>query len=135
MPMDSNVQTYVTQLSNGEANLTEAANFYQDIVGWLANFPVLTDISALVPVSATGKASLPSTAVDLIFAFDTNGNQMGELSIKEAQWLFPNWQAQSGIAAYNFVTEAVTKKLFQLVPYPTGSPNITAIFAETRTTL
>lgn len=112
--MDAVVQTLVTNLSNGEADLTECGRIYDDVMANLGTMPVLVSYSS--GQQTNGLAPLPANAVALLLAF-YNNEQLGELSIREADWLFPNWREATG-TPFNFVRESIISQAIQLVPTP-----------------
>lgn len=128
--MDSNVQTLCTHLSNGEADTTEMARLYVDVLDELATIPVLVNYVTVTPSS--GAVTFPTTSLTLLLAF-YNSNQLGELSIREADWLLPNWRAATG-TPYNYVMESYGRLGFQLVPTPTDGHNaqlLTTYYTDT----
>ena len=134
--MDATVSNYVTWLSNGEADITEAQNIYNDVVADLARpMPAMVNSSS-VSTGATGLVALPASAIELLLAF-YNNFQLGELSIREANWIFPDWKETLGgaVGTYNYVTEGVSTRSFQVVPIPTTPVNSFVIYSETRQTL
>lgn len=119
--MDATVQLYVTQLSNGEASLPECGRFYVDVLTYLGTIPILTRLDTTV--AASGTMVQAGDAVAMLLAF-FGGSQLGELSVREANWLLPDWREATG-TPYNFVRESYNAKEVQLVPIPTsGSGNM-----------
>lgn len=128
--MDAVVQTFVTDISNGEADLTECARIYDDVLANLSTLPVLVQFTATIaPVSGT--VASPGTALLLAFY---NNEQLGELSLREADWLVPNWRETVG-TPYNFVRESIAGTQFQLVPQPNDGHDAQTITSYTTDTL
>jgi len=130
--MDPVVQQLVTDLSNGQADVTEMQDLYTDVLGMLANFPILTNFLTVTNPS-TGIVNFPASASALLFAF-YNNEQLGELSIREADWLYPDWPEQTGVPE-NYVWQSFNQRQFQLVPIPIDGANAQLIVAETRNVL
>ena len=128
--MDVNVQSLVVSLSNGEADLTQAQLFYNDIVGSLATLPVLCTTSTVAHVN--GVINMPNAAVDLLLIFyGSNSLQLGELSVREANWLFQNWRVATGTQPYNFVRESYSQRQLTMVPVPNAAGSATLLYSET----
>lgn len=133
--MDANTQTYITQFSDGEADLTAAQEFYDDIVAnYLAEIPVLTGFNTSLAVSGNS-ASLPATAVQPLQVF-YNNETLGILTIAEANFLFDDWRDTIGVP-FNRVDEgAANRTQILLAPKPpTPASNVQAIYTETRQSL
>lgn len=120
--MDANVQALVTNLTNGEADVAEMPRLYDDVIMRLAGLPVFVRLSTSVAPVA-GKVSLSHGDIQLLLAFHNN-IQLGELSIREADWLLPNWRGATG-TPYNFVRESMGSQQIQLVPAPTANNSAT----------
>lgn len=128
--MDATVQTLVTDLSNGEADITECGRIYEDVLANLSTLPVLVQFTAsIAPVS--GNVASPGTSLLLAFY---NNIQLGELSLREADWLVPNWRETVG-TPYNFVRESISTTTFQLVPQPNDNHDAQTITTYTTETL
>ena len=116
--MDAVVLQYYVQLSNGEADVSLAPQLYSDALDTINGMaPTLVKLAVSTP-SATGGAGLPGDANELLLAF-WNGQQIGELSLREANWLLPNWREAVG-TPYNFVRESFSQKALQLIPHLTS---------------
>lgn len=116
--MDANVQALVTNLSNGEADLVECARIYNDVLTRLATIPILAQFTpTIAPVSGT--VAVPG--ISLLLAFYENV-QLGELSVREANWVLPNWREAVGTPVA-FVRESVPEVQLQLVPAPNDGGN------------
>lgn len=131
--MDANVSTYVTQFSNGEADLTAAQEFYDDIVAnYLADIPILTNFSTNLTVTGN-TAPLPSTSVEPLQVF-YNNECIGPLEIGAAQYLFDDWRETIG-TPFNYV-DTGNRSTITLAPKPpTPVSNVQAIYTETRQSL
>lgn len=128
--MDSNVASIIANLSNNEADATETARFYVDVLALLATYPLLVKSAAVTQTS--GAVPQPADAVAVHAAF-WNNYQLGELSIREADWLAPDWREATG-TPYSFVRESLAGTTLQLVPAPTsGTGN--EIYSYTTDTL
>jgi len=128
--VDSTVSSYITALSNGEADPTtaEMGQFYEDVLGKLAarEPPILTTYYYGISPSS-GIVAYPSAAVKRLLVF-FNSKQIGELSLREANWLDPNWRSDTG-TPIAFVQESYGSRNFQLVPVPTsGSAALVASY-------
>ena len=126
--MDATVATLISNLSNGEADQTECARIYVDVMARLGLVPVLAQLNtAVTPMS--GVMGLPGNMVQLLLAF-YNSYQLGELSIREANWLLPNWRSAVG-TPYNFVRESFNAQTIQLVPAPNDGKNAQSLTSYT----
>lgn len=97
--------------------MTLAAQLYSDALDEVnAKQPTLVRLDTLA-VSGAGATALAGDANELLLAFWANV-QIGELSQREANWLFTDWRdaTTSGIP-YNFVREGFSQKQLQLVPH------------------
>lgn len=136
--MDATVSNYCTWLSNGEADLTECQQFYNDVVADLARpRPALVNFAPLSSVS--GSVTVPYPAIDLMLVF-YNNFQLGELTVREANWVDPDWSdtvSTPTAGTYNYVTESFTARSFQLVEAPSlpFAHDCFVIYSETRQTL
>lgn len=134
--MDANVSTYITQFSNGEADLTAAQEFYDDIVSnYLSEIPVLTNFSTSLTVTNGNQVALPATSVEPLAVFYGN-EQLGVLTVNEANFLTPDWRETTG-QSFNYVDAgASNRSTILLAPKPVApTVNAQAIFTETRQTL
>jgi len=136
--MDATVSTLVTELSNGQADLTQAAQFYNELLSELARIPLLVD-SFLVTVDVHGIGTLPSNAVGLLYLFQTVGSdtfQLGELSVKEASWVFPGYVASAPtVPMRSYILEGLPPRQF-LVPDLNGvGGRVIAFCSNVRATL
>jgi hypothetical protein len=115
--VDAIVLQYYTQLSNGEGDTTLAAQLYRDAIVTINGMqPALVKLEAGTP-TADGVANLSGNADELLLAF-WNGMQIGELSVREANYLFPDWrEATTNDKPYNFVREGLSQKQLQLTPH------------------
>lgn len=139
--MDASVQDLVAKLSNGQADMTEAQNFYDDVVGNLATYPILTNFNFLQSSAANPSGVLLSpNAVELVTVFWNDVGrgyiQLGELSIQEAAWLYPDIRDNVG-RPVNFVRQIANQRQLLLLPNPsTHTPaDVVALVSETRQTL
>lgn len=134
--MDATVTTLVTDFSNGEADLTAAQEFYDDIVAnYLAEIPILTNYSTALTVTGN-TAALPSTSVNPMAVF-YNNEQIGVLTVNEANFLLPDWRETPGVPR-NYVDDgASNRSTILLAPLPFTAPAYTvqSIYSETRQTL
>lgn len=130
--MDPVVQTLVTQLSNNEADVAEMQPIYDDVLTQLAAIPILVSLLTNMKPQ-NGLVSIPGNIVTLLLAFYNNA-QIGELSIREANWLLPDWRESTG-TPYNFVRESFQTQNIQLVPTPTDNNNAQILGAYTTETL
>ena len=126
--MDATVLSYVTNLSNGEADTTQAAQYYEDILGTLANLPVLTAYSTGITPSS-GNVTFPATAVALLALFWKNA-QIGELSVREANWMDANWRTTTG-TPLAFVKESFPDRFVQLTPQDSTASSVSMLTSET----
>lgn len=133
--MDANVSTLVTQYSNGAADLTAAQEFYDDIVSEiLANYKFLTNFSTGLAVSSNNQVALPTALTGLLALFYQN-EQLGPLSINEANFLLPDWRQAPG-PVKNWIPDTSNKQTITLCPRPsTPASTASAIYTETRQTL
>jgi hypothetical protein len=132
--MDATVSTLVTQYSNGQADLTAAQEFYDDIMSAiLANFRFLTNFNTGIAVTNSNELAWPTASVDLLMLFYAN-EQLGNLSTHEANFLLNDWRETVG-PCKNYVLETSDRDI-TLCPKP-SSPTTTGsmIFTETRQTL
>ena len=128
------MQSLVQSLSNGEADLAQAARFYVDVLGSLSDLPILTTTSAVAHVNGT--INLPNAAVDMLLLFyGSTLQQLGELSIREANWLFDNWRVATGTQPYNFVRESYNQRQVNMVPVPSTGGSATILYTHTTDTL
>lgn len=144
--MDVTVQTLIQNLSNNEADLTQANYFYTEVLGDLSQYPILTRVSRVTSGTGNnaGQLALPSSANELhsVHYTDTFAPhagqymQLGELSIKETSWLFPQLYGPAGRPT-NFIRDITNQRqLFLIPPTPTSSSNDGAlIYSESRNTL
>lgn len=131
--MDATVQTYVTQLSNGEADLTFAANAYNDVLSELALLPVLTRITTVA--HASGVITLAAQdVIPIIVAYGSPLLQLGKLTVREINWLDRQWRTTTAAQPLSYVQESYNTRVFQLVPIPSGAGSATIITSETLST-
>jgi len=128
--MDAAVQALVVNLSNGEADPVEISRIYDDVITMLAGPSVFARLSASV-VPTAGAVSLTHGDINLLLAF-FNGEQLGELSLREANWLLPDWREATG-TPFNYVRESFGSQQIQLVPAPASgnAQTITSYNPET----
>ena len=134
--MDANTSTYITDFSDGEADLTACQEFFDDIVAnYLAEIPVLTNYSTSLTVSSNNQVAMPSTAVEPLSIF-YGDEQLGVLTINEANFLNPNWRQTTG-PVFNWVDDnASNRRTILLCPTPpVPTVNAQMIYTETRQTL
>ena len=131
--MDANVSTYITQFSNGEADLTAAQEFYDDIVAnYLADIPILTNFAT--NFTTTGNTfPLPATSVEPLQVF-YNNEVIGPLEIGAAQFLFDDWRDTVG-TPFNYVNTGNRSTITLAPKPPTPASNGGAIYTETRQSL
>jgi hypothetical protein len=133
--MDATVVSYVTELSNGEADTTNVLpGIYEDVLGQINIPPILVTTQALSP-NGDYSVSLPEGSISGLFYFISNTGfhyyqQLGELSVREADWLLPTWRnissPQNGQTVYSFVRESRNQR--DIFPVPASSANIYALF-------
>lgn len=130
--MDAVVNQLIVDFSNGEADLVECERFYRDTLAMLGTFPMLVQYTTID--APTGTVVLPGNSVGLLAAF-YNNYQLGELSIREADWLFPAWRDTTDNSIYNFVRESMGALDLQLVPSPSTSGVVSLLTTYTTNTL
>lgn len=126
--MDATVTTYITQLSNGEADTTLAAGFYEDVLGQLDLAELLTTTTSVAKSGTT--YTLPDPGVRILLTLYSNV-QLGELSVREADFVDPKWRSTAGATPYNFVRESFSQRQQQLVPIPAGNVTFVNTYVQT----
>ena len=122
----------MTQLSNNEADVTEMSRIYDDVLTNLAAIPILVRFFPSI-APAGGIMALPSGGVNLLLAF-YNGQQLGELSTREANWLFPDWREVVG-TPYNYTRQSFNAQQVHLIPSPNDGLNGAFLVAHKAETL
>ena len=106
----------VQQLSNGQANPTTAERLYREVVFDLGRDEWLS-VFTLVPIPLGGGSVVMPAQIIKTNAMFYDDEQLGEMTLKQAQYLNPNWRDQPGVP-HSYVFDGETRKQFRLDPFP-----------------
>jgi hypothetical protein len=114
--MKFQVLNLVQQLSNGQADATVSERLYREVIfdlgrdEWLSTF-------TLVPLTSAGSSVQMPVQIIKTLAMFYDDEQLGEMTLKQAQYLNDNWRDQPGVP-HSYVFDGETRKNFRLDPYP-----------------
>lgn len=114
--MKAQVLTLITQLSNGQADPTVSERLYREVVLDLGRDEWLS-VFTLVPIPLGGGAIELPTQIVSVHSMFYDDEQLGEITLKEAQYLNPNWRDQPGVP-HSYIFDGEQRKTFRLDPFP-----------------
>lgn len=110
------VLNLVQQLSNGMADPTTSERLYREVVFDLGREEWLSNFTKVAIAVGGGSITMPSQVIKPVAMF-YDDEQLGELTLKQAQYLNESWRDESGVP-HSYVFDGETRKNFRLFPYP-----------------
>lgn len=128
----ADVLTLVDDLSLGQANATEAAIFYDEIIRELGFVEVLTGTETITVHAGTNSYSLASDTIRALEFYNTAGFLTKSVYSGLGSIFGSSWRTRTG-SPLAVTVEDENNNSFSLVPSPNYDDTLTVIRTETRT--